>query len=57
MAAQTLPAPSAAISTVPDLVQCFFSDEHCDCRDLGTVHHLASEQEFCPRHFEAVNRG
>lgn len=39
------------------LGQCWFSDEHCDCRELATVHHLASEQEFCERHFQAVTRG
>jgi hypothetical protein len=35
---------------------CDFEDEYCDCRDLATVHHLASEQDFCLRHFEAVSR-
>lgn len=39
------------------LGQCWYADEHCDCRDLATVHHLASEQEFCERHFQAVTRG
>jgi len=39
------------------LGQCNFSDEHCDCRAQATVHHLASEQEFCARHFQAVTRG
>jgi hypothetical protein len=39
------------------LGQCWFSDEHCDCRELATVHHLPSEQEFCERHFQAVTRG
>ena len=36
---------------------CDFADEHCDCRAKATVHHLASEQEFCLRHFQEVNRG
>jgi hypothetical protein len=40
----------------PVLKQCYFSDEHCDCRDLATVHHLASELEFCDRHFAIVNK-
>ncbi len=39
------------------LTQCFFEDEYCDCRERATVHHLASEQEFCLRHFQAVERG
>jgi len=32
----------------------------CDsepCRALATVHHLASEQEFCLAHFLEVSRG
>jgi hypothetical protein len=32
----------------------------CDsipCIDKATVHHLASEQEYCLRHFEGVSRG
>lgn len=33
---------------------CDWSDEHCDCRELGTIHHLPSEQEFCERHFRMV---
>lgn len=40
-----------------NLTTCFFESEHCDCRELGTVHHLASEQEFCERHFREVSRG
>lgn len=40
-----------------DLTECAWSDEHCDCRELATVHHLESEQEFCLRHFQAVRRG
>lgn len=39
------------------LSQCDFSDQDCDCREVATVHHLQSEQEFCARHFKAVNRG
>lgn len=37
---------------------CTYSDEHVsNCKDLGTVHHLESEQDLCLRHFKAVNRG
>lgn len=36
---------------------CDFSDEHCDCREKATVHHLASEQEYCLDHFQEVDRG
>jgi hypothetical protein len=39
------------------LTTCYWSDEHCDCREVATVHHLASELEFCERHFQAVSRG
>ncbi|HZW05371.1 MAG TPA: hypothetical protein VFF58_00555 [Candidatus Nitrosotalea sp.] len=38
------------------LTRCFWEDQHCDCRELATVHHLASEQEFCLRHFQEVSR-
>jgi hypothetical protein len=38
------------------LTQCFWSDEHCDCRQLATVHDLHSEQEFCLRHFAEVEK-
>ena len=36
---------------------CDFEDQFGDCREVATVHHLASEHEFCLRHFQAVNRG
>ena len=48
------------VSRIVDQAQlstCDFADEYCDCRDKATVHHLKSEQEFCARHFAAVNRG
>ena len=35
---------------------CDFEDQYSDCRDRATVHHLASEHEFCERHFVVVNR-
>ena len=40
-----------------DLVRCCFSDPHCDCKSVATVHDRKSEQEFCLRHFQAVRRG
>ena len=36
---------------------CDFEDQYGDCREVATVHHLASEHEFCLRHFQAVTRG
>jgi hypothetical protein len=39
------------------LSTCAFEDQFGDCREVATVHHLASEHEFCLRHFQAVNRG
>ena len=47
----------AAIAAKPTLGQCCFEDEHCDCRDRATVHDLATDFEYCVRHFLAVNRG
>jgi hypothetical protein len=42
------------IAVQSHLVQCYFSDEWCDCRKPATVHHLKSEQEFCLTHFLEV---
>lgn len=39
------------------LSECAFSNEYVSCAEVATVHHLASEQEFCARHFRAVSRG
>ena len=39
------------------LSTCDFEDQYGDCRNVATVHHLASEHEFCERHFKVVNRG
>jgi hypothetical protein len=36
------------------LVQCYFADEFCNCKELATVHDLKSEQDFCLRHFQMV---
>jgi hypothetical protein len=45
------------ILTASYLSTCDFEDEHCTCREVATVHHLASEHEFCSDHFQVVNRG
>ena len=46
------------ISAQAQLSQCDFSDADCDCHELATVHELASEREFCERHFgKVVARG
>lgn len=44
----------ARMSARPQLGQCDYCDEYCDCRQAATVHHLASEQEFCAQHFAKV---
>ncbi len=46
-----------AILSQAQLGSCDYSDEHVDCKALATVHDLASEREFCARHFQAVSRG
>ena len=40
----------ARISAKPQLSTCDFEDEYCDCRQLATVHDLATDREFCARH-------
>lgn len=66
MAANSLPVFSPLASVVARVervvflshfTRCYFTDEHCDCRELATVHYLPNSQEFCERHFKAVNRG
>jgi hypothetical protein len=55
----------ARIAVKPQLGTCCYETPEsrrgaCDatpCRSLATVHHLATEQEFCARHFAEVNRG
>lgn len=39
------------------LTTCFYESAYGECRERATVHHLASEQEFCLRHFGKVSRG
>jgi hypothetical protein len=28
-----------------------WTDEFCDCRDLGTIYSLITEEELCARHY------
>jgi hypothetical protein len=39
------------------LTRCYWSDEHCDCKAIGTVHHIESGRDFCARHFILIVRG
>ena len=39
------------------LSTCAFEDQFGDCREVATVHHLASEHEFCADHFKVISRG
>lgn len=50
--------PFNAVSNVPCwmLTRCYWSDEHCDCKAVATVHDLPSEQDFCERHFNMVQK-
>ena len=34
-----------------DLTTCDWTDEFCDCRDLGTIYRLITEEDLCPRHY------
>ena len=34
-----------------DLTTCDWTDEFCDCRDLGTIYSLITEEELCARHY------
>lgn len=34
-----------------NLVHCYWSDEHCDCRKTAVVHRFADDLEYCERHF------
>ena len=40
-----------ARSDHPDLTTCDWTDEFCDCRDLGTIYSLITEEELCARHY------
>lgn len=39
------------------LSTCDFAGAWGECNQPATVHHIASEQEFCLRHFQVVSRG
>ena len=34
-----------------DLTTCDWTDEFCDCRDLGTIYSLITEEDLCARHY------
>src|SRR6266446_6444270 len=34
-----------------DLTTCDWTDEFCDCRDLGTIYSLITEEELCARRY------
>lgn len=38
------------------LTTCDFEDEWCDCHQVATVHQLATEKEYCLRHFAAMEK-
>jgi hypothetical protein len=44
------------IVELAQLGQCDFEDEHCDCRQKATVHHLESQLEFCSQHFNSIDK-
>jgi hypothetical protein len=41
----------AARSDHSDLTICNWTDEFCNCRDLGTTHCLGTEEDLCERHY------
>lgn len=47
----------ARIAARPELGSCDFTTEYDDCHAAAVVHDLGRDQEFCVRHFLAVNRG
>ena len=34
-----------------DLTTCNWTDEFCDCRDLGTIYSLITEEDLYARHY------
>jgi len=34
-----------------DLTTCDWTDEFCDCRDLGTIYSLITEEDLYARHY------
>lgn len=63
MAHQTVPVPSSPISTALisaalDLSFCQYEDSHGEgCAEDATVHHLASETEYCAFHYRELLAG
>ena len=49
----TIPFVDRVLSILdrPNLTTCYWADEFCDCRELGTIHCLETEEDLCPRHF------
>jgi hypothetical protein len=52
--AQAISRQFERVNLVANLVRCDWADEHCNCRELGTVYHIPTELEFCERHFAMV---
>ena len=34
-----------------DLTTCDWTDEFCDCRDLGTIYSVITDEDLCARHY------
>jgi hypothetical protein len=51
--AQALPLVDRVISIVDrsPLTTCDWTDMFCDCREVGTIHCLKTEEDLCFRHF------
>jgi hypothetical protein len=51
--AQTIPLVDHVVSIVDrsHLTTCDWADVFCDCRDLGTIHCLETEEDLCFRHY------
>jgi hypothetical protein len=52
--AQTIPSLDRILAIVDrsHLTTCDWTDEFCGCRDLGTIHCLAFEEDLCSRHYQ-----
>lgn len=51
--AQTFPFIDRILAIVDrsHLTTCDWTDVFCDCRDLGTIHCLETEEDLCFRHY------
>jgi hypothetical protein len=51
--AQTIPFVDRILSIVDrsHLTTCNWADQFCDCRELGTIHCLETEEDLCSRHY------